>query len=155
MARKARKTNDRKQKTRTSATAGKTTSESSAKNNPTAAKAQAMPASNPKKKAATAPETPWSKPKKTPGSTGRTGNPATPQTTPAQRSPAPTAPPRAEAKTVAAAKPSVALEPKGAPSHDHVAEAAYYIWLERGGGELENWLEAESRLRQHAAATTS
>jgi len=55
MARKARKTNDRKQKTRTSATAGKTTSESSAKNNPTAAKAQAMPASNPKKKAARPP----------------------------------------------------------------------------------------------------
>jgi hypothetical protein len=36
------------------------------------------------------------------------------------------------------------------PTHDHVAEAAYYRWLNRGGDDgrdLEDWFEAEQSLR--------
>jgi hypothetical protein len=29
-----------------------------------------------------------------------------------------------------------------------VAEAAYYLWLRRGGDDISNWLEAERQLRQ-------
>jgi hypothetical protein len=38
----------------------------------------------------------------------------------------------------------------GALTHQHIAEAAYYIFLERGGQhgfELEDWITAERRLR--------
>lgn len=49
----------------------------------------------------------------------------------------------------AAAKPNhnVIVEAKPGPTSDEIAREAYYIWLERGGSEIENWLEAESRLR--------
>lgn len=29
-----------------------------------------------------------------------------------------------------------------------VAEAAYFLWLQRGGDQLSNWLEAEAKLRK-------
>lgn len=32
-------------------------------------------------------------------------------------------------------------------SHDEIARQAYMLWLERGGGQLDNWLEAERQLR--------
>ena len=32
-------------------------------------------------------------------------------------------------------------------SDDEVARQAYMLWLEKGGSELENWLEAERQLR--------
>lgn len=33
-----------------------------------------------------------------------------------------------------------------------IAQAAYFLWLERGGNEIVNWLEAEAMLKkQHAA----
>jgi hypothetical protein len=31
-----------------------------------------------------------------------------------------------------------------------IAEAAYYLWLERGGNEVVNWLEAEATLKARA-----
>lgn len=33
-----------------------------------------------------------------------------------------------------------------------VAEAAYYLWLRRGGDEISNWLEAERQLRHGSMA---
>lgn len=30
--------------------------------------------------------------------------------------------------------------------HDQIAERAYFLYLERGGSELENWLHAEREL---------
>ena len=33
-------------------------------------------------------------------------------------------------------------------SHDRITALAYQLWCERGGSELENWLEAERRLKQ-------
>lgn len=31
-------------------------------------------------------------------------------------------------------------------SHDEIARQAFMLWQERGGSEMENWLEAERRL---------
>ena len=31
-------------------------------------------------------------------------------------------------------------------SRSQIAEAAYYLWLSRGGSELQNWLDAEKSL---------
>lgn len=36
------------------------------------------------------------------------------------------------------------------PTHDEIAARAYELWLERGGNEIVNWLEAENELRQTA-----
>jgi hypothetical protein len=38
-------------------------------------------------------------------------------------------------------------------SRQAVAEAAYYLWLQRGGNETVNWLEAEAALRRKASAS--
>lgn len=38
-------------------------------------------------------------------------------------------------------------------SRQAVAEAAYYLWLQRGGNETVNWLEAEAMLARKVAAT--
>jgi len=35
----------------------------------------------------------------------------------------------------------------GAPAREAIAEAAYFLWLRRGGNEIVNWLEAEATLR--------
>jgi len=32
--------------------------------------------------------------------------------------------------------------------HDQITEMAYKLWRERGGSDMENWLEAEQRLRE-------
>ncbi len=43
-----------------------------------------------------------------------------------------------------------AVEPApgpAAPTHAEIARAAYELWLARGGTALQNWLEAERRLR--------
>jgi len=43
-----------------------------------------------------------------------------------------------------------AVEPVTAPAaltHAAIARAAYELWLARGGTALQNWLEAERRLR--------
>ena len=37
-------------------------------------------------------------------------------------------------------------------SQQAIAEAAYYLWLQRGGDEISNWLEAERQLRQTAGS---
>src|SRR5205814_8126781 len=29
-----------------------------------------------------------------------------------------------------------------------IAEAAYYLWLQRGGSEVSNWLDAENKLKK-------
>lgn len=36
---------------------------------------------------------------------------------------------------------------KNGVSHDDIAQQAYMLWLERGGNEMENWLEAERQLQ--------
>lgn len=36
-------------------------------------------------------------------------------------------------------------------SRPAVAEAAYFLWLQRGGSDTVNWLEAEAQLRSQAA----
>lgn len=42
---------------------------------------------------------------------------------------------------------------KGNISAHSIAEAAYFLWLERGGNETVNWLEAEAALaRKNAVA---
>jgi hypothetical protein len=35
---------------------------------------------------------------------------------------------------------------KKAPMHDVIAERAYFLHLERGGDQVENWLHAEREL---------
>lgn len=37
------------------------------------------------------------------------------------------------------------------PTHEAIAARAYELWLERGGNDIVNWLEAENELRQAAA----
>lgn len=57
-------------------------------------------------------------------------------------------------KTTAAAKkpaaprkkPMVSRKKKTAPTYDEIATRAYFIHLEGGAGELENWLRAEGEL---------
>jgi len=34
------------------------------------------------------------------------------------------------------------------PPREAVAQAAYFLWMERGGDETTNWLEAEAALRR-------
>lgn len=86
------------------------------------------------------------------------------KTTPNDTSTAPSAPVRRRApvrKKADAAPPidlaSVAgTEPRGngktQPSHDEIAEAAYFRHLRRGGGghgdDFEDWIEAERELRR-------
>jgi hypothetical protein len=36
---------------------------------------------------------------------------------------------------------------KSAITEDEIARHAYKLWLERGGSDLDNWLEAERQLR--------
>ena len=47
------------------------------------------------------------------------------------------------------AKPSVSTSPAAGsqPTREAIAEAAYFLWLKRGGSEVLNWLEAEAALR--------
>jgi hypothetical protein len=35
------------------------------------------------------------------------------------------------------------------PGHDQITAMAYKLWCERGGNDLENWLEAERRLQKN------
>lgn len=37
------------------------------------------------------------------------------------------------------------------PTHEEIAARAYELWLERGGNDIVNWIEAESELRQAAS----
>lgn len=37
------------------------------------------------------------------------------------------------------------------PTHEEIATRAYELWLERGGNDIVNWIEAESELRQAAS----
>lgn len=62
------------------------------------------------------------------------------------------------AANMSANKPSVRIEskPAGEPSSvtpSAIAEAAYFLWLQRGGSETNNWLEAERMLKTKVAAT--
>jgi hypothetical protein len=83
----------------------------------------------------------------------RKPSPATPAST------RPSAPQPAAAGTNASsealARPSMKVEVKPAAaeiSNQMIAEAAYYLWLQRGGNETVNWLEAESTLRRKLVA---
>lgn len=58
-------------------------------------------------------------------------------------------------KNDAGPRPSMKVEVKPAAaeiSNQMIAEAAYYLWLQRGGNETVNWLEAESMLRRKLVA---
>lgn len=53
---------------------------------------------------------------------------------------------------------SATLEAKPTPStncltRQAIAEAAYFLWQQRGGNEIVNWLEAEAMLKQQAGLT--
>ncbi len=57
--------------------------------------------------------------------------------------------PKAESTTKSssvAAKPSK-KKTSAALSHEEIARQAYMLWVERGGSEIDNWLEAERNLR--------
>jgi len=41
------------------------------------------------------------------------------------------------------------------PTVDEIAQEAYLIWLQTGGNEVVNWLEAEARLRSRVADPSS
>jgi hypothetical protein len=99
--------------------------------------------------------------KKNTGTTS-TDQPAAPRT-PRRRAPAkkaePAAPPVdiagvSATEPLATAPDTGAEEPAagpGSPTHDEIAEAAYYRHLNRGGrqgGELDDWIEAERELRE-------
>lgn len=52
------------------------------------------------------------------------------------------------------ASPVKTIEAKPVPSatgvtQQAIAEAAYFLWQQRGGNEVVNWLEAEATLRTH------
>ncbi len=51
------------------------------------------------------------------------------------------------AKTSTKRAPKKSSRKKTAISHADIAQQAYMLWLERGGSEMENWLEAERQLR--------
>jgi hypothetical protein len=91
--------------------------------------------------------------KETRMSNKKNANKSTPKPA-AKKNPAPVA-----ARAVSAATPALApsatrvstMEAKpankqGVDSH-RIAEAAYFLWLKRGGNEVVNWLEAEASLR--------
>ena len=60
--------------------------------------------------------------------------------------------PRAPQNPQGLSKPA-GVEPKSTPSLDRdiIARAAYFRWLERGGDERTNWLEAEAELKGKTA----
>jgi hypothetical protein len=47
------------------------------------------------------------------------------------------------------AKPGVGMAANvpAQPTREAIAEAAYFLWLQRGGDELVNWIEAEAMLQ--------
>jgi hypothetical protein len=59
---------------------------------------------------------------------------------------------RSKAEPIASAPDaSVPVEPAVRPSHEQIAERAYYIYLERGGSTgdpQEDWLQAERELTE-------
>lgn len=75
--------------------------------------------------------------------------------------PAVTPPPASTAAPRPAPPPqrqSSAMESKpaaGQVSRQQVAEAAYFLWLQRGGNDLVNWLDAEAILTARAAQRSS
>lgn len=78
------------------------------------------------------------------------------KTAPAPMKPVATSPVATGNVVTNAAKPGSKAELKpnqGNISRQAVAEAAYYLWLQRGGNETVNWLEAEAMLARKVAAT--
>ena len=71
------------------------------------------------------------------------GRPSTSAQNPVKRTPngSAAAPLRSTAQSVES-KPG-----KGDPTLAQIAEAAYFLWKERGGNETVNWLEAERQLK--------
>ena len=84
---------------------------------------------------------------------------AAPQAAPAKPSASaplqrPTTVPAAAPADSGPQRPAVKMELKphtGQPTPQAVAEAAYFLWLQRGGNPTANWLEAEARLRLNRA----
>ncbi len=60
------------------------------------------------------------------------------------------APQKAASTKTASTKTAPKKSGKGASmslGHDEIARQAYMLWLERGGSDMDNWLEAEKQLR--------
>jgi hypothetical protein len=51
------------------------------------------------------------------------------------------------AKPATAKKTTTRKSRKSPAPHDKIAEHAYMLWLQRGGSEIDNWLEAERQLQ--------
>ena len=65
------------------------------------------------------------------------------------------APVKSSTPTINAGKPGAKAELKpnqGNISRHAIAEAAYFLWLQRGGNETVNWLEAEAMLTRQIAS---
>jgi len=80
------------------------------------------------------------------------GTPSVKKGSPATTKGPSTLPSRAPVATpqVHAAKGLATVESKSI-THDQIAQAAYFRWLEKGGDQRANWLEAEAELRAKAA----
>ncbi len=65
--------------------------------------------------------------------------------------------PATKAANASVSKPGSRIEGKPAaePTVDQIAAAAYFLWLERGGNETVNWLEAERMLKTNARAAAN
>jgi Protein of unknown function (DUF2934) len=72
-------------------------------------------------------------------------SPALPHATARAAQPAPRPTQQVEAKPAMPATAPTATS--AAPTPQAIAEAAYYLWLQRGGSQVDNWLEAEANLR--------
>jgi hypothetical protein len=48
-------------------------------------------------------------------------------------------------------EPALSVSP-AQPTREAIAEAAYFLWLKRGGSDTRNWLEAEASLRKPATS---
>jgi hypothetical protein len=65
-----------------------------------------------------------------------------------------TAPPPTRPMAKVETKPGVSISSTsgGQPTREAIAEAAYFLWLRRGGDGVANWLEAEALLRNKPKA---
>jgi hypothetical protein len=54
---------------------------------------------------------------------------------------------KSTSKPASARKTTTRKSGKSQAPHDKIAEQAYMLWLQRGGSEIDNWLEAERQLR--------
>ena len=59
--------------------------------------------------------------------------------------------PRASGSTITTTVEAKPMTGNDCMTRQAIAEAAYFLWQQRGGNELVNWLEAEAMLKQNAS----